>query len=266
MKFKLTRIALLLLLMGAIIPAHAQNGMPGFVKQLEIGYGFSFCSADYIIKAKGIVPDGTRTVDTTITTRVHTKAGMTETFGTSLKLKRLGEQSTLAIGIDLSYSAYLWNFHTPTSAVLNDSGFRFNYDYSQPVFDGASFTAAGIITADFKFGVDAMMDKMYRWGWTIGVGVMPSISATTATGYDANTAFGIQPVVKGDVALRGPIVAKLRLQYSLGKIPFLDQSGDGLVPGTTQQYLLNGKSNFTVSILLLPFSFMYKTSTWYNTY
>jgi hypothetical protein len=267
MKSNATRIVLLLLLMGAVLPARAQfEKMPGFVKQIEIGYGYSFCSADYIIKATGVVPDGTRTVDTTIKTRVHTKGGMTETFGTSLKLKRLGTKSTLALGVDMTYSAYLWDFHMPTGGTLIDSGFRFYYDDFMPAFDGASFTAAGLLTLDFKFGTDAMMDKQYRWGWTIGGGVMPSMRATTAEGLDADLKFGIQPVVKGEMAFRGPIVAKLRLQYSMGNITFLDKSGDGLVPGTAQQTQIVGKSNFTVSIILLPLSFMYKTSTWYNSY
>ncbi len=267
MKFNATFLVMSVLLLCGISTARAQSGgMPGFVKQLEIGYGYSFSAADYIIKAKGVVPDGTRTVDTTITTRTHTKGGMTETFGTSLKLKRLGKKSTLALGVDLVYSAYVWDFRTPSSGALIDSGFRFYYDNTLPAFDGASFTAAGMITADFKFGVDAMMDKIYRWGWTIGVGVLPSVSATTATGVDVDTKFGVQPVVKGEVALRGPIVAKLRLQYAVGNISFMDVSGDGIAPGTTQETKLTGKSNFTVSLLLMPFSFLYKTSTWYNTY
>lgn len=267
MKSNVNRVVLFLLLMGTVLPARAQfDKMPGFVKQIEIGYGYSFVSADYVIKAKGVVPDGTRTVDTTINTRVHTKAGMTETFGTSLKLKRLGTKSTLAVGADLSYSAYLWNFHMPSGGTLIDSGFRFYYDDFMPAFDGASFTAAGIFTLDFKFGADAMMDKQYRWGWTIGGGAMPSMSATTAEGLDADLKFGIQPVVKGEVAFRGPIVAKLRLQYSMGNITFLDKTGDGFAPGTSQQTQIIGKSNFTVSIILLPLSFMYKTSNWYNSY
>jgi hypothetical protein len=267
MKSLFTRVAFLLLLGAATFPAHAQfEKVPGFVKQFELGYGYSFCTADYILKASGVVPDGTRVVDTTITNRVHTKGGITETFGTSLKLKRLGQKSTLALGVDITYSGYIWDFHAPYSATLNDSGFHFNYPPNAEAFDGATFTAAVPITADFKFGADAMMDKRYRWGWTFGLGVMPSVSATAATGIDANISFGVQPVFKGEVALRGPIVAKLRLQYSAGNITYMDNSDHPLVAGTAQQQKIVGKSNFTVSILLLPLSFMYKKSMWYNSY
>ena len=267
MKSKFTCAALLLALTAPAISAYAQfEKVPSFVKQIEIGYGYSFCTADYIIKSKGELP--TRPVDTTITTHTHTKGGITETFGTSLRLKRLGMKSTLSLGIDLLYSGYIWDFHTPSNVVLNDTGFRYYYDNDLPVFDGATFTAGGAITADFKFGAEAMMDKHYRWCWTIGAGVFPSVSATAATGLDANIGFGIQPIVKGEVGLRGPIVAKLRLQYSFGNITYLDYTtpSDQLIAGSGQQTQIIGTSNFTISLLLMPMSWMYKKSTWYNSY
>jgi hypothetical protein len=269
MKSILTRATLVLAVSASSISAHAQyEKVPGFVKQAEIGVGFSFCSADYIIKSKGVTPEG-RSVDTSITTHTKTKGGITETFGTSLRLKRLGVKSTLALGIDLTYSGYIWDFHTPSNITFNDSGFKYYYDSGLPVFDGATFTAGGLLTADIKFGAEAMMDKGYRWGWTIGAGVFPSVSATAATGLDATIAFGIQPVVKTEVALRGPIVAKLRLQYSFGKITYLDYTPPAdqtFPPGTTQQTQILGKSNFTVSLLFMPMSWMYKKSEWFNSY
>lgn len=270
MKSMFTRAALILLAATAAIPARAQfEKVPGFVKQIELGYGYSFCTADYTLKLKGVTPNGLREVDTSITSSVRTKGGITETFGTSLKLKRLGEKSTLSLGVDLVYSGYIWDFHTPSSVKLIDSGFRLYYDNLLPGFDGASFTAAGMITADIKFGAEAMMDKHYRWCYTIGAGVLPSVSATAGTNIDAAIGFGVQPVVKGEIGIRGPIVAKLRLQYALGNVTLMDNKpSDGFeyVRGTVQQNQIIEKSNFTVSLLLMPLSWMYKKSQWYNTY
>src|ERR1043165_8146937 len=110
MKSKFTCAALLLALTTPVISAHAQfEKVPSFVKQIEIGYGYSFCTADYIIKSKAEL--STRPIDTTTTMHTQTKGGITDIFGTSLKLKRLGMKSALSLGIDLVYSGYIWDFH-----------------------------------------------------------------------------------------------------------------------------------------------------------
>jgi hypothetical protein len=264
MKSTLTRAALILLMATAALPARAQfEKFPGVVKQIEVGYGLSFGTADYKIKINGVTEGGTAK-DTTITTSVRTKAGVTYQFGTSIRLKRLGMKSTLALGVGLNYGAYLWDFPVPTSATLADSGFRFKY--GDITFGGASVNMGLALTADFKFGVDAMMDKQYRWGYTVGFGVMPSMNATTDANIDADFKFGVQPVIKGEIALRAGIVMKLRAQAAFGNITYLDKSGDGYVSGSKMQTQIIGKSNFTISYILMPFSFMYKKSEWYNTY
>lgn len=263
MKSILTRAALLLVMASPAVPASAQfERMPGAVKQIEVGYGFSYLSGDYKIIEKGVTSSGDAK-DTTLTTSIHSR-GVTYNLGTSLPLKRLGRISSLQLGITGMYSAYLWDFGVPTGASLSDTGFHF--DYSGYTFGGLSVTAGAAITADFKFGVDAMMDKNLRWGWTGGIGVLPSVNWTTDNGLDATYAFGIQPVLKSEVSLRAGIVMKLRLQYAFGSITYLDHSGDGYFVDAKQQTQIIGKSNFTVSYLLMPFSFMYKKSEWFNSY
>ncbi len=264
MKRMFTRTALLLLLAAAAIPARAQfEKFPGVLKQYELGYGLSFGSADYTIKLKGVTDAG-NAKDTTITTSVSTKAGVGYQTGTSFRIKRLGRKSTFAIGADLMYNAYLWDFPVATGASLGDTGFRFSY--SGLTFSGASVNAGLALTADIKFGVDAMMDKQYRWGWTIGAGVIPSVNATTDANVDADFKFGVQPIIKGEVALRAGIVMKLRVQAAFGNITYFDKSSDGLAFGSKQQTQIIGKSNITVSYILMPFSFMYRKSMWYNSY
>jgi hypothetical protein len=267
MKSMFTRAALLLLMAVAAIPARAQfDRFPGVLKQYQLGYGLSFASADYIITAHGVTPGG---IDTTtkLSTGVKSKGGFCGSTGTAIKLKRLGRISTLSLGLDLMYNAYLWDFNAPSRTSFTDSGFKFYYDDALP-FDGASLNAGLAISADFKFGVEAMMDKAFRWGWTGGVGVIPSVSTTALTGVDANYAFGVQPIVKTEVAVRAGIVMKLRLQYAFGNLTYLDVTSKERINDleTTRQTQLLGKSNFTASFIVMPFSFMYKKSEWYNSY
>lgn len=264
MKSIFTRAALLALLAAAALPARAQfDKFPGALKQLEVGYGYSTLTGDYKIRNVTINSQGQAT-DTSLQQSVSSKAGVTYTFGTSFRLKRLGTKSTFALGVAGMYSGYLWDF--PVLSTTSTGGTDFKYGFGGPAFNGLAVTGGVAITGDVKFGVDAMMDKQYRWGWTGGIGVLPSINFTSDANLDAQYNFGVQPVIKTEVALRAGIVMKLRLQAAFGNLTFLDVSSGSEAVGFKTQTQLIGKSNFTVSYILMPFSWMYKKSMWYNSY
>lgn len=249
---------------AAAVPARAQfDKFPGIIKQLEVGYGYSALTGDYKIRSVTINSEG-QVADTSLQQSVSSKAGLTYSFGTSVRLKRLGTKSTLALGVAGLYSAYLWDF--PILSTTSAGGTDFKYTFGGPAFNGIAVSGGLAVTADVKFGVDAMMDKQYRWGWTGGIGAIPSINFTSDPDLNAQYAFGVQPVVKTEVAVRAGIVMKLRLQYAFGNLTFLDNTVVAESVGFKTQTQLTGKSNFTASFIVMPFSFMYKKSMWYNSY
>lgn len=268
MRATLTRVSLVVfLLLSALSPARAQfERWPGFVKNIELGYGYSKTWADYSRKDRVVREDG-KLYDTTVTSSVSSSAGFSGQFGTSIPLRRLGEKSTLSLGVLGLYNLYTWDYPTATSAVLSDSGIRYNYS-DDMLFTGATMNAGLALSADFKFGVDAMMDKQYRWGWTGGIGVLPSVNVT-ADFDNADMTFGVQPFVKTEVALRAGIVWKLRLMYAVGKLDYINaKSKTGFFGYTNSEHTteLIGKGNFTAALIIMPFSWMYKRSMWYNSH
>lgn len=239
---------------------------PGAVKNIEIGYGWTKTWADYDRVIKAVREDG-KAFDTTISMQVSSKTGISGAFGTSIPLKRLGWHSRLHLGLNFIYNSYLWDYPTANGAALSDSGVV--YDYSRSLlFSGLSLNYGLAISADFKFGADGMMDKRYRWSWTGGVGVMPSMNLTSD--FDAaDFTFGVQPFVKTEVGLRAGIVWKLRLTYQAGTLKYLDvKPKDSFfgIPNAEQTTRLTGRGNFGVALIVMPFSWTYKKSYWYNTY
>ncbi|MEO6832256.1 MAG: hypothetical protein ABI378_07650 [Chitinophagaceae bacterium] len=267
MRVTITRLFLLSILVAGLLPtAKAQMNLPGFLKNYEIGYGASFTWADYSRTLKA-VSEGGQSYDTTVTTRVKSKHGLSATTGTSINLKRLGEKSQLALGLSGIYNLYTWDYATANGARLTDSGVVYDYSYGT-TFGGATLNAGLAISADFKFGAEAMMDKQYRLSWTGGIGVYPSVNLTADID-NTNMTFGVQPFVKTEFGIRGPIAAKLRLMYAFGNLTYIDATDKNNffgLQGAQNNTKLIGKGNFTVSLILLPFSWNYKTSHWYNSY
>ena len=264
MKSIFIRFSLLTVIMITALTSVRAQGLPGVVQNLELGYGYSKAWADYKRIDRAIRTDG-KLYDTTYSLSVSSKFGYSGSFGTSIPLKRLGRVSKLALGVSLVYNAYAWDYPTANGAFLTDSGLR--YDYSKGfIFSSATLNTGLAISADFKFGTDALMDKQYHWSWTGGVGVMPSMNVT-ADFDNADAKFGVQPFVKTEVGFLAGIVVKLRLMYQMGPLTYLDtKPGTGFVPNSQQTIQLIGKGNFSASLILMPFSFMYKRGMWYNSY
>lgn len=239
---------------------------PGFVKNIEVGYGWTKTWADYDRVIKAVRQDG-KAFDTTVSMGVSSKGGFSGVFGTSIPLKQLGWHSNLHLGLNFIYNSYLWDYQTANGASLSDSGVVFDYA-GKTLFSGVSLNYGLAISADFKFGADGMMDKRYRWAWTGGVGVMPSMNLTSD--FDAaDVNFGVQPFVKTEVGLRAGIVWKLRLMYQMGNLKYLDvKPGNSFfgIPNAEQTTRLTGKGNFSVALIVMPFSWTYKTSKWFNSY
>jgi hypothetical protein len=268
MNLRVTRIlSLAVISLFGITEARAQfDRWPGAIKNIEVGYGYAKAWADYERQVKAVREDGKR-YDTTISMSVTNKGGFSGAFGTSLPMARLGRSSRLNLGLNFIYNNYLWDLPIANAARLADSGVRFDYS-GNVFFTGASLNYGLAISADFKFGVDAMMDKRYRWSWTGGIGVMPSMNATTDfSSADAN--FGVQPFAKTELGLRAGIVWKLRVMYQAGPLTYLDVTPKNSFFGISsaeQTTRLIGKGNLNVSLILMPFSWTYTRTSWYNSY
>ena len=270
MRLSVTRIFLLVLLLGvSFSQTNAQSifdNWPGFIKNYEFGYGYSHTWAKREQTIQAVREDG-KFYDTTFKRDVSSKIGISANAGTSINLKRLGEKSQLALGISYVYNLYTWDYPTANGVSLTDTGVKLFFDQGL-LFSGVTLNTGLALSADFKFGAEAMLDKRYRWSWAGGAGVIPSVNLT-ADFDDADLTFGVQPFVKTEVSVRGPISLKLRVMYAFLDLKYIDvKNGKGFFQFTNaaNSTLLTGKGNFTVSAIIMPFTWMYKKSEWYNTY
>ena len=109
------------------------------------------------------------------------------------------------------------------------------------------------------------MDKRYRWSWTGGIGVLPSVCMVKNLD-GSGSQFNVQPFLKTEVGLRAGIVWKLCLLYQFLDMTYYTVSPNaGFFPGSQQTTTLTGHGTFTASLVVMPFSWMYKRSMWFNT-
>ena len=258
---------ILALIFSTLLPlaAHAQfERWPTFIKAYEIGYGYSSTTADYQRTDK--LTAGSATADTTISISVKSKFGFGASMGTYFPLTQLGRKSKLTLDVSLAYNFYTWDYPSYTLGTTANGDFSYNNSLT---FSGATFNAGLPIGLSTRIGCDAMMDKKIRWCWNAGAGVLPSINLTSDLD-NASATFGVQPYVKTEVGIYGGLCWKIRLMYAIGNLKYIDAASKSTIAGfnfnSESNVKLTGKGNFTASIVIMPFAWMWKKSAWYNSY
>ncbi len=240
------------------VPLVSSARVPGILSHLQLGYSFLSNKADYTSTyySKGLGHD----IDTTYKPfEMKTNASWGFTAGTYFRLKRMGNASSLCLTVD-----YMYNMMTWKSKV---DGFAFENDF---LLDGATVQMALPIGLDIKLGAHAVDLRTPRFCAAFGAGVYPSYALTTLTGVPVtiDPTFAVTPYVKAEVGIFAGICVKVRAMYAIGDLAYMDykhDEGDGNIQagGTAK---LTGKSNFAISLLLMPFSYKWSTENWWNSY
>lgn len=267
---KLTlRRFLLLAFIGSLLVSDAGAqwwGLPGVLQRYEMGYSYSIATATYKRTETGTFGNGT--MDTSFSQNVTSKNGFGGMVGTAIPLKRLSDRCMLALGIGYTYNMYTWDYSTPSfSGLVKDDQGNTIYDFRNNIyFSGVSMQMGLPLSADFKFGNDAFLNKNVRWGTTLGVGVLPTASMT-ADFDNAGFGFGAAPFVKAELSFFAGICFKLRGQYAYGYIPFYDGKNNlAGWSGYNVKSSLIGKQQITFSLILMPFSWAWNERGWWNSY
>jgi hypothetical protein len=241
----------------------AQQGPSGFklfLSRYELGYTLPKSWGDYT-RTDRFSADG-KTIDTSITLNVKSKASFGMYAGWFFPVKDLGRVSKLCIDAGMQYNLYTFDYPTATLKSVGDSLY---YDRSLG-FSGVTVHMGLPIGLSTRFGHDAMADKGIRWAWNAGVGVIPSMNLS-ADFDNADYSMGVQPYVKTEVGVFGGISWKLRLMYSFTNLTFMDVEAKNSLfsDGMTGTKLIS-HGNLNVSLIVMPFSFLWSKSGWYNTY
>jgi hypothetical protein len=235
--------------------ALAQKKMPGFLQRLHLGYSILQNSAT--LKTHQLVITDNFMKDTSYSTDMKTSGSFGFTIGTYVPLKRLGLKSSLNLGVDYMYNMMLWK-----SKYKSYDGLGNTVDMP---FTGGTLQMALPIGLDVKFGCDAVTEKSIRFCATLGAGAFSTYSLTVLDQVsNIGGKFSVAPYVKAEVGVFAGICMKVRAVYAIGSLSYMDVTDKSDYGKASNQ--LNGTSNLTLSLLIMPFSWSWHRDEWWNTY
>lgn len=228
------------------------QGFPKGLQRTEIGYSYCMTSATYTYHATTFDQSTISLIDTTYREKIRTKGGFGGMIGNYFPVTSLGDKGALAISLSYMYNALFWE------------GTSFSYSTGT---EGTTSTGSGTVEmalpvgVDYKFGCDALLDKSKRFCYTLGAGVYPSLTATVFRDY-TGAGFKMLPYLKGEVGIFAGICFKLRATYAFGNIKYI--SYDESYGNVQSQTTLKGKSAFSLSLILMPFSWKWEKQDWWR--
>ncbi len=230
-------------------------------QRYEIGGGLVMPSGEFTGVVHVYGPNNSYKGDSTAK-RPISATGFGAQIGLNLPFKGTGHISCWALAIQLQVNQYIWSDLNQT--MTTDGVFK---PYSTSL-NASTMQVSLPIGIDYKVGNDAILSKRLLFGASMGVGVIPQFNSTSLEGvptYDATYGWGVTPYAKFDWSIFGGICWKFRFMYTLGKVNILDVNGK-VSPINDGPFSLSTKSAFSASLIIMPFSFKWSESAWYNTH
>ena len=251
-----------LLLVGMLLLVSSRSSaFPDWLGRFEIGYSYVMATGQFS-GVTGVYNSNFDFVgDTQTKKNIVAKAGFGGLYGTYFPVKKF-EKGCLAIDVTLMANFFIWG---KLNQGYNTDGS--NYTPSSDL-TGATVQYALPIGLDYKFGPEGVTAKHPHLGFSLGAGVMTSMSETIMDGGDnggAGFALGVTPYAKGEVVFFAGICMKLRAMFSFGDIPYIDQS-KSIASYSDGPFKVTGKSNLTLSFIIMPFSWGWQKHGWWDTY
>jgi len=242
----------------------------GEKSRYEIGYSYVMATGNFKGNV-GIYDNSswfTPVADTFIERSLTAKVGFGGYVGLNFPLKRLGRRSTLALSTALVESGYIWG--DLNSAYGLDGSFT--NEYFQSSMSGVTIKVGIAVGLDVKSGTDALCRRNPHVGFTFGAGVIPQINMTVldATGgadFGGGTTFGVMPYTKAEISFFTGFCWKIKAMASFGKINLIDEKNPLTVTAIDGgKFQVNETSNISLHLTVLPFSFFWKKTRWWNDY
>ena len=233
------------------------------LQRYEIGGGVVLPFGEYSGSSVPVLnPSKYQQGDTTISRSIAGDLGFGASIGLSLPFKATGHISYWAAHIEIMANEYIWQNLNPSYGT--DGTFKNNAVSLNAVTQQISLP----LGVEWKVGTDAIKSKRLTFGATLGAGVIPQFNITALEGvknFDNGYGWGCTPYVKFDWAIFGGICWKLRLMYTYGKVNLIDVNR--LVPNLTDgPFGVASNGNFMASLIIMPFSYRWEETAWYNTH
>lgn len=254
----------LVTLMTVPVSAMAVPRIPKALQRFQIGYSFIMTSATYTEHSYIYDDYGNNNIDTSFSKNSRTKGGFGATLGTYFPIARMGEQSSLNIDLDYMYNLMIWDADMVNLSGYDETQGEYTYSTSYNI-SAATIQMALPIGISYKTGPEATLDRSSKISLSLGTGVYPSLNLT-AFESNAGVKLKLQPYLKAELGIFAGINWKVRALYSFGKIDYIGFNNN--LKGDTYAYessaSLISKSCFSISVMVMPFSFGYSKSQWWR--
>ena len=201
--------------------------------------------------------------DTTIKHALNAQQAFGASIGIAVPFKGLGHISCLAFAMQLAVSQYEWTDLNETYTLSNSF-----IKPGTPV-NGTTQQFSLPLGIDYRIGCDVIKTRRLPFGAAFGLGVIPQYNMTSLNGVNnVNTgnSMSATPYVKAEFSALFGFCFRLRAMYTLGNVPLIDVNHklpNGLTDGP---FSVSSKSNLVLSFVIVPFSFGWRETRWFNTF
>jgi hypothetical protein len=233
------------------------------LQRYEVGFSYLMPTGEY----SGVtqVRDGYNRYygDTSIKRHLTGTQAFGANIGIAVPFKATGHISCLAMFFQLNVSQYEWDNLNET---YNLSG---NFAKGGTPVNAVTQQYSLPIGVEYHVGCDVIKTQRLPFGAALGVGIIPQYNMTALEGVNSSTTgstFSVTPYAKAEVSVFAGICFKVRAMYTLGNVPLLDVNSQLKNNLTDGPFNISSTSNLSLSIILMPFSFGWHETKWYNTY
>jgi hypothetical protein len=222
----------------------------------DIGVFYSFADRNYIHTYNHIDDNGTNLGE--VTHRVKLKSAVIGfNAGSYIPMGNLGSTSCLAL--DWGIAATIYNGSTGRITTARGGTYQYsimNWQFMVP------------LCLDFKYGGEAIYDKSERFSFTMGAGLIPSLSVVAISGALSSAhkiAGRISPVIKAELGFFAGLEWKVKASYvyrkgnDLKSTPEDSKSGPG-PDGSI--FTLTTTPAINIGVSFMPFSHDWDSSRW----
>jgi len=233
------------------------------LQRYEIGFSYILPAGEY----SGVtqVRDGNNNYygDTTIKRKLTGSQAFGASIGISVPFTGLGHISCLAMDVQLMISQYEWDDLNETYALGGNS-------FSKPStpLNAVTQQVSLPIGISYHVGCDVIKTRRLPLGAAFGVGLIPQYNMTALEGVNNSyngSSISVTPYAKAEFAFLFGICFKIRAMYTMGNVPLMDVNTN-LGKLTDGPFSIGSTSNLSLSLILMPFSFSWHETDWYNTY
>jgi hypothetical protein len=201
--------------------------------------------------------------DTTVKRSIYSEPGFGVTLGVTVPFAATGHISNFSLSLNAVGNYYKWN---SLNKSYNLDG---TYKTYSSVMNATTIQIGAPVGIDYKIGCDAIGTKRLRWGGALGAGVIPQLNITSLdstndlVGPQVNV--GLNPFFKAEGGVFIGIFVKVRVMYTLGNVELMNVR-DKIDPYTHGPFKLTNNNHWMFSLILQPFSYKWRETSWYNDY